>query len=253
MKNFIKCSFLFFTVMKMKAVYPDAKKFSVFISILSNVVDEVLFEFDENGFNVKALDPCRVIFLKVSVPASAFEEYSVDGRETVGVNLQFLSKVLKRGKKGEKLVIETGGNMMIVSLVNRVTRSFKSGVVDVAAEDLELPEIEFQTRGLVEGRELFEAVKDVSLMDETVQLKTENGSLIVEGVESTSSVHIVLESSIEGEESRASYGISYLMDILKGLKDADIMVEFGSDMLLHMSAEIDGGKVDVLLAPRVEE
>ena len=46
--------------------YPSAKAFGAILDVLSNIVDEVLFNFTSEGLTVKALDPAKVALITVS-------------------------------------------------------------------------------------------------------------------------------------------------------------------------------------------
>jgi len=236
----------------MKVVYPSAKEFASLISVLSNAVDEALFEFKEDGFQVRALDPSRVMFIKVTIPPDSFEEYNTNNEE-IGVNLQFLSKVLKRAKKKDKIIFEFNDNMLKITLEGGSRRTFKTGVIDVQSEDIDLPELEYTAHAIVDGKELFEAIKDVSLVSDAVRISVENEELKISGSGSTSDVNITIDTAVEGEDVKSSYGISYLMDIMKSLKNGEVTLHFGENMPIQIEYENGGGKTIVLLAPRVEE
>ena len=237
--------------MTMKVTYPSAKEFSDLINVLTSAVDEAAFEFTKNGFRVRALDPSRVMFIQVEIPASSFEEYNAED-EKVGVNLQFLGKVLKRAKKNDKLHLEENDNMIKITLDGGAKRTFKMGTIDVDTEDIELPEIDYTAHATVDGKELFEAVKDASMISDAVKFKVDGSSLIIMATGSTNDVKIEIEDVAEGQ-GEASYGISYLIDILKGLKNGEVTIHFGDGLPVLMEVQNDNGKVSVLLAPRVEE
>ena len=236
----------------MKATYPNAKDFYSLISVLSSAVDEALFEFNEDGFQVKALDPSRVVFIKVTIPRDAFEEYETNG-DHVGVNLQFLTKVLKRAKKNDKITFEVEDGLFKITLTGGAKRTFKTGIIDLNPEEVDLPEIDFTAAAIVDGKELFEAIKDVSIAGDAAKISLEDGNLTVSATGATNDVKIVIDTATEGENAKASYGVSYLIDILKNLKDGEVTIHFGNDMPLMIEYENAGGKTTVLLAPRVEE
>ena len=120
----------------------------------------------------------------------------------------------------------------------------------------------FTAKVVVLGEVLKEAVKDASLVSDSIKFIATEDEFIMKAEGETNEVEIRLTLEDEGlldleveEETRSAYGISYLADMIKGIGKADeVILRFGNEMPLQMEYLIrDEGRLVFLLAPRVEE
>ena len=95
--------------MLLKLEHP--KILSEVVSIISDIVMEVKFRFDDNGLNLVAVDPATVALTALNIPKSAFSIYEASS-ETVGINLEGLKSVLRRCRTGSSLVLTTEDNFL---------------------------------------------------------------------------------------------------------------------------------------------
>ncbi|HIP75297.1 MAG TPA: DNA polymerase sliding clamp, partial [Thermococcus paralvinellae] len=217
----------------------------------------------EDGISMRAMDPSRVVLIDLNLPAEIFSKYEVDGEETIGVNMDHFKKILKRGKSKDILILKKGEeNFLEVTLQGTATRTFRLPLIEVEELELELPELPFTAKAIVLGEVLKEAVKDASLVSDSLKFIARENEFIMKAEGETNEVEIKLTLEDEGlldldvqEETKSAYGISYLADMVKGIGKADeVIIQFGNDMPLQMDYPVrDNGRLTFLLAPRVEE
>ncbi|WP_048148705.1 DNA polymerase sliding clamp [Palaeococcus ferrophilus] len=244
-------------------VFDGAKDFADLIATASNLIDEAAFKVTENGISMRAMDPSRVVLIDLDLPENIFSKYSVDGEETVGVNIDHFKKVLKRASGKDTLVLRKGKeNYLEIVLQGTATRKFKLPLIDVEELELDLPELPFTAKAVILGEVIKEAVKDASLVSDSIKLIAKENELVFKAEGETQEVEIKLTLEDEGlldieveEETRSAYGISYLADMVKGIGKADeVILRFGTEMPLQMDYPVrDEGRLTFLLAPRVEE
>ncbi|WP_457754395.1 DNA polymerase sliding clamp [Thermococcus sp.] len=249
--------------MPFEIVFDGAKDFATLIATASNLIDEAAFKVTEDGISMRAMDPSRVVLIDLNLPAGIFSKYEVDGEETIGVNMDHFKKILKRGKSKDILVLKKGEeNFLEVTLQGTATRTFRLPLIEVEELELELPELPFTAKAVVLGEVLKEAVKDASLVSDSLKFIARENEFIMKAEGETNEVEIKLTLEDEGlldlevqEETKSAYGISYLADMVKGISKADeVIIQFGNDMPLQMDYPVrDEGKLTFLLAPRVEE
>lgn len=244
-------------------VFDGAKDFADLIATASNLIDEAAFRVNENGISMRAMDPSRVVLIDLDLPAGIFSKYSVDEEETIGINIDHFKKVLKRASGKDTLIIKKGEeNFLEIVLQGTATRKFRLPLIDVEELELELPELPFTAKAVILGEVLKEAVKDASLVSDSIKLIARENELVFRAEGETQEVEIKLTLEDEGlldieveEETRSAYGISYLADMVKGIGKADeVILRFGTEMPLQMDYPIrDEGRLTFLLAPRVED
>ncbi|ADT83319.1 DNA polymerase sliding clamp [Thermococcus barophilus] len=249
--------------MPFEIVFDGAKDFATLIATASNLIDEAAFKVTEDGISMRAMDPSRVVLIDLNLPAGIFSKYEVDGEETIGVNMDHFKKILKRGKSKDILILKKGEeNFLEVTLQGTATRTFRLPLIEVEELELELPELPFTAKAVVLGEVLKEAVKDASLVSDSLKFIARENEFIMKAEGETNEVEIKLTLEDEGlldlevqEETKSAYGISYLADMVKGIGKADeVIIQFGNDMPLQMDYPVrDEGKLTFLLAPRVEE
>ncbi|AEH24703.1 DNA polymerase sliding clamp [Pyrococcus yayanosii CH1] len=249
--------------MPFEIVFDGAKEFAQLIDTASQLIDEAAFKITEEGISMRAMDPSRVVLIDLNLPASIFSKYEVEGEETIGVNMDHLKKILKRGKAKDTLILKKGEeNFLEVTLQGTATRTFRLPLIDVEELELELPELPFTAKVVVLGEVLKEAVKDASLVSDSLKFIATESEFIMRAEGETQEVEIRLTLEDEGlldlevqEETKSAYGVSYLADMVKGISKADeVTIRFGNEMPMQMEYYIrDEGRLTFLLAPRVEE
>ncbi|RLF81037.1 DNA polymerase sliding clamp [Thermococci archaeon] len=249
--------------MPFEIVFDGAKEFADLIDTASNLIDEAAFKIAEEGISMRAMDPSRVVLLDLNLPASIFSKYDLDGEETVGVNMDHFKKVLKRGKGKDILVLRKGEeNFLEITLEGTAKRTFRLPLIEVEELELDLPELPFTVKAVILGEVLKEAVKDASLVSDSIKFIAKENEFVMRAEGETQEVEIKLTLEDEGlldlnveEETKSAYGVSYLADMAKGIGKADeVVLRFGNEMPLQMDYPIrDEGRLTFLLAPRVEE
>lgn len=249
--------------MPFEIVFDGAKEFADLIDTASNLIDEAAFKIAEEGISMRAMDPSRVVLLDLNLPTSIFSKYDLDGEETVGVNMDHFKKVLKRGKGKDILVLRKGEeNFLEITLEGTAKRTFRLPLIEVEELELDLPELPFTVKAVILGEVLKEAVKDASLVSDSIKFIAKENEFVMRAEGETQEVEIKLTLEDEGlldlnveEETKSAYGVSYLADMAKGIGKADeVVLRFGNEMPLQMDYPIrDEGRLTFLLAPRVEE
>ncbi|MDN5320830.1 MAG: proliferating cell nuclear antigen [Thermococcaceae archaeon] len=249
--------------MPFEVVFDGAKDFASLIDTASNLIDEAAFKVTEEGISMRAMDPSRVVLIDLNLPAGIFTKYEVEAEETIGINMDHFKKILKRGKSKDILILKKGEeNFLEVTLEGTAKRTFRLPLIEVEELELELPELPFTVKAVVLGEVLKEAVKDASLVSDSIKFIARPNEFIMRAEGETQEVEIKLTLEDEGlldleveEETKSAYGVSYLADMVKGIGKADeVVLRFGNEMPLQMDYPIrDEGRLTFLLAPRVEE
>lgn len=246
----------------MRLVFPDAREWRYIIESLATIIDEANFVATENGLSLRALDPGRIAMVELDMPREIFEEYEADGEVKIGVNFDDFNKIIKRAKADNKLVLEVKENKLIVILQGRVERRFTLPLLDIAGQELPEPKLNLTVMAKMLSDTFRDALKDASLMSESIRLKAMEDRLILQAKSDKGELEAVftleagslLDLEIT-EPAESSYGLDFLEKIVsKAYRISDIItLQFATNMPLSMTFDIaGGGSLKYLLAPRME-
>lgn len=247
----------------MEVVIENGKQFADLVAGLSNIFEEVLFKFAPDGLELRAMDVSRVVLVSLKIPNTAFEKYDVDKTYKIGVELDKLKKVMNRVKSKDKVILKSDEKFLNVEICGSMRRRFMISLIELEELEFELPELSYTAKAEITPEIFKEIIKDVELVSDTVKIVGTNEfvKFIAEGETSEVEIKLTLENNglldiaVEGDEVACLYGVSFLKDIAKLVKAGgqDVMLKWGEEIPIEFEFSIFGdGKVQILLAPRVE-
>lgn len=228
------------------------------VEIISELVSEVAIKINEFGLSISAIDPANVAMVGFKIPRNAFSQFEV-GKETLGVNLDNLKKILKRAGPGSSLVLEKQDNVLNVNIEDRIKRKFSLMLIDVDSEEIDfhskVSRMEFSSKVEMNSIDLVSSVEDCAVVADSCGFKIESGKFIVEakGINSARSEFSGDEAQIDGENSKAKYSLEYLQKFLKAAKMCEkTSINFAEDHPLKIDFRVPNMELSFVLAPRVE-
>jgi proliferating cell nuclear antigen len=245
----------------------DASVFKGVVDAISNLVEEGVFIFDENGMRFRALDPSNIALVSVSVPSSAFSSYEVNGQERVGVSIANLNSLLARIKKGERLVIGVEDNTFSVSLrANKRSRTFKLPVLDIVENDRGEPNLQFNASVKISAEVLKQIFKDASSLSMFITIAIGEDELLLSAKGDKANMVArfdlsspdILSFDVKGF-AKATFNLEYLEDMVKACPNSEyIELNLGMDeqrgpLPIKLFYNIGPAHITYYLAPRVEE
>jgi len=197
------------------------------------------------------------------MPKNAIDEFSCSEEIQLGINLDEMTKIMRRGSSGDSLemTLNKKTNRLNARFRGKATRTFSLALLDLQMEELPTPKIEFNAFAKVTTDILRQAIDDASIISDhirMVMLKTELG-LFASGdtgeleIKLSKNSDALLEIEVK-EEARAMYALDYLSDIMKAAATTDIVeLQFSTNMPIRLDfVLLNGGKIVYYLAPRIE-
>lgn len=234
------------------------------IDAVSNLIDEVDFEFKKDGVEMRAMDPSHVALSEFQLSAEAFGEYDIDEPLKLGVDLTEMDKVMSRAKKNDEFTLEFDEeeNRLNIKFKGESTRRFSLPLLELEDEELPEPDLNFTASVKISAGSLSDGLKDASLVGDNVKFELSEDQFLM-GIETdTGSAEMELSKNDEGlqelevdESSNAMYNIGYLEDMVKAASSSDIIeINHATDLPIQLIFSIadDKGRLQFLLAPRVE-
>ncbi|MCF7910337.1 proliferating cell nuclear antigen (pcna) [Candidatus Pacearchaeota archaeon] len=228
------------------------------IELISELVQEVRLKFSDFGMSITAMDPANVSMVNFRIPKSAFSEFEAD-KETLGINLDNLKRILKRAGAGSAITISRKDGILEITIDDRIRRNFSMGLINIESEEIDfqskLANMEFSSEVEINSIDWIASIEDCSVVSDSCAFKIEDGKFIIEskGINSARSEFSDDEASISGEECRAKYSLEYLSKFLKGAKLTEkTKMKFAQDHPLKLDFKAEHMEISFVLAPRVE-
>jgi proliferating cell nuclear antigen len=224
------------------------------IDIISDLVLEVRIKVNEFGMSLVAMDPANVAMVEFKLPRSAFSQFEV-GQETLGVNLDNLKRVLKRAGAGSSLILERKDNLLNVQIQDRIKRNFTISLIDIDAEEKNMPDLEYVSRVEMNSIDLINAIEDCSVVSDACTFQINEGKFIIEakGLNSAMAEFSGDEARIDAENCKSRYSLEYLQKFIKSAKLINkTILRFSNDHPLRMDFRTEFVELNFILAPRVE-
>lgn len=228
------------------------------VDAVNVLVDECRAKIEEEGINIKAVDPANVGMVELNIPKDSFDKYNQDG-ELVGLNLDKLEEVVKMANKGDfiNLDLEEETGKLNISMDGL---KYSLSLIDPnSIEEPDVPDLELGSEVVVAGQQVKRGIKAAGMVSDHMSFRvSESFYMSAEG--ETDEVNLELGDkeviSIESdEEVESMFSLDYLQDMAKAIPgDSEVRLEIGDDHPIKMNFSLGGGKAKVtyLLAPRIE-
>ena len=232
----------------------DPKLLGDAIDIISNVVVEVRIKLLEDVLSVVAVDPANVALVIFRLPKESFSQYEV-GSEVWGVNLGDLKKILKRASGAASVTLEEVEGKLKITVFDKIKRNFSLALIEVSAEDKDIPELNFGARVEMNARDFSQAVEDANVVSDSCAFVLKDDVFAVEGNGTLNSARAEFSGGdleLFGQ-GRSKYSLEYLMKFVKGMKiSGNVVVNFSDDYPLRLDFPGEKMGIGFVLAPRVE-
>jgi len=249
--------------MSFKAVLSDVDLLKNSVPAIAEIIDEGIFKVDKNGLSMLAPDRTMVSVTDLKILSSAFDEFTVDKEENLGLNLSHFASVLKRLGAGDKLVLESDkGNMLKITAKGTSTRTFEIPLIEVTTEKPPVDQLVFDGTVSLSSDLFDQGVADAEVIGDSIILEASNEGFSMRAKGDVRSSNLELDKNDKGllkleikGKIKAQYPLEYLKKMMKAGKVAKHMtVEFSSDYPLRLTFKtIDKMSLSFILAPRVSE
>ncbi len=226
------------------------------IDVISELVTEVRMKVNEAGISITAIDPANVAMISFMIPKSSFSQFETD-KETLGINLDSLKKILRRCGSGSSVIFERKGNLLNIQIQDRIKRNFTLNLIEVEREEKEIPNLKFTTAVKLNSVDFIDSVEDCAVVSDACSFLIRDKSFVIEsrGLNSARSEFSGDEAEIttEVENCKSRYSLEYLQKFMKGSKLIDkTILKFSDDHPLRMDLKSPALELSFILAPRVE-
>ena len=245
--------------MKMLIKLENPMLLSKAVDIISELVAEVRIKVDESGMSISAIDSANVAMIGFKLPKSAFSQFETE-KETLGINLDDLKKILKRCSLGSSLILEKKENLLKIDIQDRIKRNFTLSLIEIEGEEIDfsskVKNKEFSSIVEINSVDLISSIEDCIVVSDACSFIINEGKFIIEAKElnSARSEFSGDEAKINAENCKSRYSLEYLQKFMKASKLTDkTTLHFANEHPLKMDVKTGQMEINFILAPRVED
>ncbi len=231
----------------------NSKLFTDIVGIISELVTELKIKVNKDGLSATAIDPANVAMANFKLPADLFSEFQIDRDHILGVNLEHLKAVLRRCRPGSKLILEREDATLKISIHDRIKRDFALALLDIDAEDKDLPHWEFTSVIRMDAESFAEVVEDCLVVGDACTFIAEPNTFVVEaqGLNSARAEFSGDDIEIHSANSKARYSLEYLAKFAKGAKISNkATINYSNNHPLRLDFVSGLASLSFVLAPR---
>ncbi|MEM3437774.1 MAG: proliferating cell nuclear antigen (pcna) [Nitrososphaerales archaeon] len=239
-----------------------SEEWKVVSSAISTLVEEATFEATPEGITFRAMDPSHVALIDLLWPKSAFEKYECDKPFKFSIKIADFIKLIKRADTKDSIEITTSDEMLILRIFNGYKREFFLHLIESTYGPTPLPKLSFNVKAVIAERAFERILSDVSAISDHITIEASKDKLIFFGKSDIGSGSIILERTNQDlleldvkEDSKATYSIEYISNIIKSTASDTVLLEYSTKMPIRLELKLSdlGGRIHFYLAPRIEE
>ena len=245
---------------------PSADYFSDLMKAVQAVVDEGTFKISQDGMRLIAMDPAHISLVDFELSSSAAEEYVCEGELQMTISISELMKFLKRAKKGESLTLSYDEDakkleLTLVDATGSREKIFTLNTLETVEARSVTPRLSFDAKARVSVDAVRDAVRDSGVVSDYVKVTINPDAVIFLAKGELGTVQTKLSKmgaavyEIEADkEVWAHFSINYLDRIVKpasSLSD-EVVMQLSTNKPIKLSFPIPSGRLEYLIAPRIE-
>lgn len=215
------------------------------VRAISNFIKEGNFRFNDNGISFKAIDPSQIVLVDYNMPKELFKEFKVEP-SFIGIDVEEFDKIMRRALANDVMEIHLEDSYLLVNFLGEMERAFRLPLIEVAEEDVNIPEQEFDATVRVNARILQEALKDATLFSSSIVLQVKDGKFSLEAKGSQGKLENNLKKvNVSAKKDvNSKYSLSFLENIAKEANpESTILLELKDNAPMKISYNI--GKTNI--------
>ena len=227
------------------------------VTIISELVTEVKLKITKDGLSVTAIDPANVAMVYFKIPSELFSQFELQNDEILGINLENLKAVLRRCQLGSALTLSKQDNTLKIGIQDKVKRDFTLALIDLDAEEKELPVWEFKSVIKMPSDSFVAVVEDCAIVSDACTFMAEPNKFTVEAQGPLNSARAQFSADdveIHSDFSTARFSLEYLSKFIKGAKiSSNVSINFSDNHPMRVNFPTGNVMLSFILAPRIEQ
>src|SRR6056297_4225595 len=203
---------------------------------VSVLVDECKIHLEDDGLEIRAVDPANVGMVDLRLDAAAFESYETDGG-LIGVNLSRLEDIAGMADSGQLVHLELDEETRKLHIaIDGLEYTLALIDPDSIRQEPDLPDLDLAAEIVIEGRDIDRAVTAADMVSDHIALGVNEADeyFYVDAEGDTDDVHLeltredLIDLTVGPAHSLSS--LDYLKDMNKAIpNDGEVSVELGEE------------------------
>lgn len=242
----------------MKITTEKPKELLDVIRAINDIKNEVTLSFDKDGLRVQTTDPTMVMMIDLSYSTKNFTEYQLDKDTQISVNLDTLRDILKRAKNTDVLSLSQEDNQLLVDIVGKSKRCFKTPLIVIDDEETNIPNLTFKANVELDKNLFEENIKDCRLITDVATVEMDNEMVTLKsddcGSQVNTEINIDAGTKEQTEMVKSKFALEYLSRAFKFAKHTTkVRLEMSDDYPIRFSFDTEHFKLNYVIAPRVDD
>lgn len=251
-------------------VHTSPRKLYSMMKGISTFLDHINIHYDADGIHFQGMDPSHVCLISAEILKGEWESYKLIYGEagTFGMSIKELIKVLKYTTDEDTLRLSYDNKVDDAKIhikVDGKDRSFKvkQALIDIDADELAIPDVEYSTMIRYEPSEwkeytsTFQCVEPYTLELSASVVDKESFTMVGEGETGNMSQTINLKSKISRIDSGVCVPLSFnlthqIATIGASMAELYVCLESGTPALFHFT-DTANVQMKIFLAPKIDE
>ncbi|KAJ2798839.1 hypothetical protein H4R20_004671 [Coemansia guatemalensis] len=257
-----------------EAVLPQASLLKKIIEAIKELVSEANFDFSETGIRLQAMDKSHIALSFLHLRNDGFSEYRCDRSQTLGINLESFSKVLKCAANDDQVQIKATDKAETLAISFESTAKdrvseFNVKLMDIDIDSVDVPEMDYQATVSMSSQEFARIVRDMMTIGEAITIDATKqgvkfstngdageGSILLRHKKTIDEEDGASSTSVEiNEPVSHSLALKFLANFAKAAPLADrVSINLIEDAPVMFEFKIsDMGHIRFYLAPQIDE
>ncbi len=214
----------------------DTSLFRRSIEALKDFLPQAQFHVNETGLQIRGMDVNHVGFVDYFLSAKDCDKFKAPTSSVLGISTSILCKVLATAGASETLALAEDGEILRVTFSGEGRSSkFELPTLEIDADTVELPEMEYTATIGAKGSDFATAIKDLALFGDSITLRLDDEGFHMRAEGDVGKGAMTLEPTddremtLETDSVEMSYGMKYLQQILKSCCSLSATMELAFD------------------------
>lgn len=231
------------------------------IESISEFTDECLLTLNNKGIYIEGTDPSLISKVEFFLPKKMFDKFDIETEESVGVNIDALSKICKRAipEEAVAMAVNSKSSKIELTLESNIKRNFEFSLLSTSNFNIPSLNPKYSTFIEIDSKVFRDIIKDMAIIGGTIlfSVHKNNIAILTEDYNSKALVEVSSDSkSIRKFEvknpQRSKYNLSYILSFLNAFSISDFLkISVGGTKLpLKLEYPIqEDGRFTLYLAP----
>lgn len=241
-----------------KITIVDVESLKKQVSVISNLLTDVLIKVDKEKLSFSAMDPANVVYVHYELFSSACAEYNCPEEEDFGINMSDFKEIIKTASNDSIITLSKERERLNILIKGLTKRNFKLPLIDDATDCKEI-NLSSGSELMIDSEVLKQEIESSAVVGESVVFETMGDTLKLNIEDDTRKEYSsVIDNpdiiTINGQDQKGKYSLEYLKKIVKSSSVCDkAIIFFKTDNPLSIIYKLpDKSKMQFILAPRVE-